>query len=260
MIMPDLAGQVAIVTGSSIGIGRGCAIELARCGADVTVNYRSQKHEAEKTAQEIRALGRRALIVQCDVSVREQVQEMVDRTANELGSVDIAVANAASGIRKPFLELEVKDVQDAWDTSLWGVFHICQIAARQMVQQNRGGKLCVVSSVHSNMPFKQNVSYNTAKAGVNQMAITIANELVEHRIHVNVLEPGWTDTPGERQHFTEKQIQEQGPKLPIGRIGTIEDMGKAVAFLCSDDADYITGSVLRVDGGFSFPDWRIMRR
>lgn len=258
--MPDLTRRVAIVTGSSLGIGKGCALELARCGADVTVNYRTHRDEAETVAQAVRDLGRRALVVQCDVSNRQQVQAMVDQTVQDLGGVDIMIPNAVQTIRKPFLELEVEEVEIDWATSLWGVFHCCQLGARQMVQQGRGGKICVVSSIHSTLAFKRNVSYNTAKAGINQMAITIANELVEHRINVNVLEPGWTDTPGERKHFTEQQIQEGGPQLPMGRIGTIEDMGKAAAFLCSDDADYITGTVLRVDGGFSFPDWRLSRR
>ena len=119
-----------------------------------------------------------------------------------------------------------------------------------------GGKILFISSVQAQMPMARSTAYNAAKAGLNHMARTIATELAAHRINVNVIEPGWIDTPGERVAFDEQVIRQQGDRLPWGRLGTPEDIGRAAAFLVSDAADYITGSVLCVDGGFRFKDCR----
>jgi glucose 1-dehydrogenase len=249
----DLSGKVAIVTGANRGIGRGCAVELARCGANVTVNYRQHGGEAEEVAAEISRLGRQALPFQCDVADRAQIERMVAATVERFGRVDILINNAYASIRKPFLELEPEDVEKTWAVSLWGVFHATQLCARRMVQQGEGGKIVNISSVHAFIPFARSTGYNAAKAGINHMANTVATELVQHHINVNTIEPGWIDTPGERQFATEQEIREEGRKLPWGRLGTIEDIGQAAAFLCSPAADYITGAVLRVDGGFWLP-------
>ena len=125
-----------------------------------------------------------------------------------------------------------------------------QHVARHMVERGGGGKIVFISSVHARKPFARSVAYNAAKAGLNHMAGTIAAELLRHRINVNVIEPGWIDTPGEHETFGDDVIEEAGPTLPWGRMGTPEDIGKAAAFLASDDADYITGTALLVDGGF----------
>jgi glucose 1-dehydrogenase len=251
--MINLTGKVAIVTGSSRGIGRGSAIELARAGASVTVNYRTHPDEAVETAAAIRELGREALVVPADVADRAQVDAVVAQTCERFGRLDILVANAYSSVRKSFLELTLEDVERTWAVTLWGVFHSCQAAARVMVEQGEGGKLVIISSVHAFMPFGMALPYNTAKAGLNNMGYTIANELAPHRINVNVIEPGWIDTPGERQFKTDEELRAAGAQLPWGRMGTIQDIGQAVAFLCSPAADYITGACLRVDGGFWFP-------
>ena len=123
-----------------------------------------------------------------------------------------------------------------------------------MVEQGRGGCLLFISSVHAFIPVPTSLAYNAAKAGLNHMGATIANELTPHHIRVNTIEPGWIDTPGERNYATEEEIREGGQKLPWGRMGSIEDIGRAATFLCSDAADYITGAVLRVDGGLWFRD------
>jgi len=251
--MIHLDGKVAIVTGSSRGIGRGSAVELARAGAHVTVNYRTHPEDAEETAAQIRALGREALVVQADVSDRAQVDALVAQTCQRFGRLDILVANAAFSIRKPFLELTSEDLERTWAVSLWGVFHSCQAAARVLVEQGQGGKLVIISSVHAFIPFGTALPYNTAKAGINNMGYTIATELAPYRINVNIIEPGWTDTPGERQFATDEQLAAAAAKLPWGRMATIQDIGRAVAFLCSPAADYITGACLRVDGGFWLP-------
>jgi glucose 1-dehydrogenase len=251
--MPDLSGRVAVVTGASRGIGRGCALALARAGARVVVNYHSHGDEAQEVVAAISALGSEAIAHGASVADRPAVDAMFARALEYFGQVDIVVANAALSIRGPFLELSVEDVARTWDVSLWGVFHTCQAGARAMVPRGRGGKIVVISSVMSFMPFAHSVPYNTAKAGINHMAYTIATELAPHRINVNVLEPGWIDTPGERRFTDDETLYAAGRQLPWGRLGTIEEIGAAVTFLCSEEADYITGANLRVDGGFWLP-------
>ena len=249
MASPDLEGKTALVTGSSLGIGRGCALEMARAGADIAVNYRSHPQEAEEVAAGVRAMGRRALVLQADVSDRAEVEGMVEAAARHFGGIDTVVCNAAYSQREPFLKMSVEGMRRTLDVTLWGAFHAAQASARSMVERGRGGSILFISSIHSTMPVATSLAYNAAKAGMNHMAATIAVELAEHRIRANVIEPGWIDTPGERKYATEEQIQEQSTGLPWGRLGTIEDIGRAAAFLCSDAADYITGAVLRVDGG-----------
>ena len=251
--MIDLHNKVALITGSSRGIGRGCAIEMARCGADIVINYRTHPGEAEEVAEVVRQFGRDVITVGTDVSDRGAVEMMVQQGIDRFGKIDILVNNAAMSIRKPFLEISVAEVSRTIDVCMWGVFHCSQVVARHMVERNEGGKILIISSVHAFIPFGDSVAYNTAKAGINNMGYTMATELTQHRINVNVIEPGWTDTPGERNFATEEELQEGGKKLPWGRLGTIEDIGQAAAFLCSDAADYITGACLKVDGGFWLP-------
>jgi glucose 1-dehydrogenase len=247
-----LQDKVAIVTGSSRGIGRAAAIELARQGANVTVNYGVHGGEAAEVGAEIEKLGQRALLFQGNVADRSRDEQMIEETVAAFGRVDILVANAASDVRKPFLELEVADVEKTWAVSLWGVFHCCQLAARQMVKQGTGGSIIVVSSVHAFRPYLNATPYNAAKAAINHMANTWAAELIQYGIRVNVVEPGWTDTPGERRFSTEEQIREGGKIVPIGRLARPEEIAKAVLFLASEeDSSYMTGGTMRVDGGFS---------
>ena len=251
--MVDLSGKVALVTGSSRGIGRGCALEMARVGADVVVNYHTHADEAEGVVKEIRSLGRRSIAVQADVSDRMAVEMLVTAAVDRLGRLDILVSNAYYSKREPLLEMSVEGMEDTLAVTLWGGFHAAQFAARQMVGQGQGGSLLFITSVHAFIPFADHLAYNTAKAGTNHMAATMAGELGPHRIRVNVIEPGWIDTPGERKYRTEDELREAGAKLPWGRLGRPDEIGKAAAFLCSDAASYITAAVLRVDGGFWLP-------
>ncbi len=247
-----LAGRAALVTGASRGIGRGCALELAREGADVVVNYRSHPEEAEAVVAEIREMGRRAMAFGADVGDRGAVDRMVDAAVAEFGRLDILINNAASSIRKPFLEYSEEEFAAVLQVALWSVFHCSQAAGRHMAARG-GGKILVISSIHAFIPFPNSSPYNTAKAGINHMVYSIAGELAPHRINVNVIEPGWTDTPGERRYYTEEELRAGGAKLPWGRLGRPEEIGKAAVFLCSDDAEYITGACLRVDGGAWLP-------
>lgn len=250
--MIDLSGKVALITGASRGIGRGCAVEMARCGADVTINYRSHPDEAEEVAAEVRALGQRALTFGADVSDRQAVDAMVRQTVSDLGRVDIVVANAYYSKRQPFLEIDVEEARKTFDVTLWGAFHVAQLGARQMVTQGDGGHILFISSVLSFIPMATSMPYNTAKAGMNNMSATLAGELAEYGIRSNVIQPGWTDTPGERQFTTDEEMAEGATRLPLQRLGTAKEMGQAAAFLSSDAASYITGAELLIDGGYKF--------
>ena len=249
--MIDLTNKVALVTGASRGIGRATAVEFARAGADVTVNYRSHGDEASEVVTEIEAAGRRGMVYGADVSDREAVEAMVRATVDEFGRLDILVSNAYYSKREPFLDLTEEAMRRTLDVTLWGAFHSAQVSARQMAEQGDGGSICFVSSVLAHIPMPTSLPYNTAKAGINHMSATIAKELTEHRIRSNVIEPGWIDTPGERQYTTDEEMREGAKKVPWKRLGEPEEIARMAAYLSSDVADYITGSVFRVVGGFS---------
>lgn len=248
-----LEGRTALVTGSNRGIGRGIAVELARAGADVAVHYRSHEDEANDVAEEVRKLGRKALVIQADVSQPGEGTRVVEEAIKGFGHLDICVNNVAYSIRKPSLEISRAEVQKTLDASLLSAFEVAQTTLKHMVDRKYEGALLMVSSVHAFIPVGKCVAYNMAKAALNHMAFTLADEMCEHRIRINVLEPGWIDTPGERTWTTEEQIREQQKKLPWGRIGSIEEMGKVAVFLCSDDASYVHGASLRADGGYWLP-------
>ncbi|MBM4000576.1 MAG: glucose 1-dehydrogenase [Planctomycetes bacterium] len=249
-----LMGKTALVTGAARGIGRGCALELARAGADVAINDRNADEHLASLADEIHSLGRKSLVVAGDVFDHDTCGRLVDQVVAAWGAIDILVSNPALSRRNAFLDTP----RDEFDRTLRGTlssgFSMSQHAARRMVARGRGGAIVFISSVHARMPYADSAAYNAAKAGLNHMARTIAAELAADRIHVNVIEPGWIDTPGERRTFGDDVVQRSGAALPWGRLGTPADIGKAAAFLASDDADYITGATLVVDGGFLLRD------
>ncbi len=246
----NLGGKTALITGAARGIGQAVAIELATRGANIAL---CDLDDAAVTIAAVEKLGRRALYGRGDVNDRSEMEAFFGEAAATFPSLDILVNNAAMSIRKPLLDLEVADVEKVWAVTLWGVFHCTQLAARRMVAQGTGGSIVSISSVHAVRGYPLSTAYNGAKAAVNHMSRTWASELAAHRIRVNVIEPGWTDTPGERNFCTEEQLQEEAKKLPFGRLARPEEIAHAVAFLVSDDAAYITGSALRVDGGIILP-------
>ena len=245
-----LLGKKALVTGAARGIGYGCAIELARAGADVAVNDRDRTPEAEAVVAEIRALGRQAELIDGDVFERASCEQVSARAIEALGRLDILVSNPAYSRRAPFLEYDPDTFEMVVRGTLFGGFHMSQLAARHMVERGAGGKILFISSVHDRIAYVNSVAYNAAKAGLTHMAMTIAAELAPHRINVNVIEPGWIDTPGEHATFGREAIQAAAAALPWGRMGRPEDIGKAAVYLASNDADYVTGTALLVDGGF----------
>ncbi len=251
--MSRFRGQVALVTGASQGIGRSIALRLAREGADVAINYLSHRDAAESLAAEIASLGCESLVVQADVSDRAAVEQMVRDAVGRFGRLDVVVANAGFSVRQMVTEAIWEDLQRVLAVNQFGVIHTCQFAARQMKAQQplrrSRGKIVIISSILAEVAPQGNSAYSMAKAAVNHFGETLAAELAAFHINVNMVNPGWIDTPGERHYNTEEVIRSGGQRIPWGRLGTGEDIAAATAFLASDDADYITGATLRVDGG-----------
>lgn len=250
-----LEGRHALVTGASRGIGRGCALELARAGADVAINYRSHSEEAREVAWEIESLGRRAILLQADVAEQAAVEEMVARTAAEFGSLDLFVSNATYNDREPMVSADMGGFHRTFDVTMWGALYGVRAAVRRMIVQGRGGAIAVISSPRAVLAIPGSMAYNMSKAAIDHMVRTAAIELAPYRIRVNTVHPGWIDTPGERKFFSEGQLAAGAKQIPWGRLGQPEEIGRGVTFILSDDADYMTGSTFKMDGGASLP-WR----
>lgn len=249
---PATRRGAALVTGGARGIGRAIARGLAADGYDIVIAD-VLTEEAQATAHDVEALGRHALALRVDVSDREQVEAMVQTAVDHFGRLDVTVANAARSLRRDFIDLTWDEAWTTFSVTLFGVWHTLQFAARQMVQQGEGGRLIIIGSVHAERPYRRSAPYNVSKSGVTALGATIAGELAAHHINVNVIHPGWTDTPGERVHFSEADMQAGGAQIPWGRLATAEEIADMARFLCSDRASYITGSTFRVDGGFVLP-------
>lgn len=254
-----LAGKRAIVTGASRGIGRGTAIELARRGADVVINYGGSKSDADEVCQRCLEHGVRATAMQADAGSESDTDRMVEEATKWLGGLDIAVSNAAFSDRKLMLDADMDGFRRTIDVTMWGPFFLTRAAAKTMVAQKKGGNIVVVSSPHAVLAIPGSMAYNMAKGAIDQMARTAACELAQYRIRVNIVHPGWIDTPGERKFFSEETLREQGSMLPWGRLGKSEEIGRGVAWLCDPENEYVTGSTLTIDGGIQLP-WREMYR
>lgn len=249
--MQRFEGKVALITGAARGIGRGIALCLAEEGADIIVNDLPPVDGlgARGTVREVEQLGRQALAYDADISDRDQVAALFAAGVARFGHIDIVVANAAFSIRELVIEAQWEHVLRTLEVTQFGVYHTCQAGAQRMIQQG-GGKIVIIGSILAEIPFASSSAYNMAKAAVVHLGRTLAAELASHRINVNIINPGYIDTPGERKFATEEQIQRAARSIPWGRLGTPRDIGRAVAYLASDDADYITGCVLQIDGGY----------
>ena len=247
--MSSLSGKTALVTGAARGIGRAVAVRLAAEGAAVAVNYRVSSEKAEETAEEIRAAGGSALTVQADVSDQKSVQEMFSRVLGEFGHLDILVNNA--GITRDALLIGMKEEQfDAViDANLKGCFFCMQEAAKKMIRQ-RSGRIISISSfsgIHGNAG---QINYSASKAGIVGMTKTAARELSGRNITVNAVAPGFVDTDMTAV-LSDKVKEAIFAQIPLKRIARPEEIAAAVAFLAGEDAGYITGQVICVDGGLS---------
>lgn len=247
------------MTGASRGIGAGTAVELARRGAHVVVNYYKNQDEAEQVCESCRQAGGEAIAIQGDTGVADDVQTLVDSAWDRLGGLDIVVSNAAYSDRQLFYEADMDGFRRTIDVTMWGPFHLLRAASLKMIPAGNGGSIVIVSSPHAVQAMPGAMAYNMAKAAIDQMARTAAVELAQHRIRVNIVHPGWIDTPGERKFFSEATLQERAKALPWGRLGQVDEIGRGVAYLCDPASDYITGSTLTIDGGIQLP-WRDMFR
>ena len=251
----NLAGKVALVTGASAGIGRATALALARAGADVALNYLTFGPDAEKAAAEIVAMGRRSQLFPVDVSDQQAVEEMVERIVAEFGRIDIFVSNAVYSDREPFTTADMRGFRRTIDVTMSGAFYGLRACARVMVRQGQGGSAVIVSSAQARVAHPSCMAYNMAKAALDQMARTAALELAPHRIRVNIIYPGWTDTPGERKFFRDEVMIEACKNLPAGRLAQPDEIARGILFLVDPESDYITGSTLCIDGGSMLPWW-----
>ena len=255
--MPEnaLSQRAAVVTGASLGIGRATAIALARAGAKVVVNYRSHEEQADDVVSAIRAAGGTAIKHQADVADQQAVEQLVARTVSEFGRLDIAVSNAAYSDRQPFFEADMDGFRRTVEVTLWGAFYLLRAATQQMILQGEGGTIVFVSSPHAFIPVPRSMAYNMSKAALDHMAKTAAIEVAEHQIRVNLIQPGWTDTPGERKFASEETLEKAAQGIPLGRLGTPEEMADGIVFLCNPRNEYMTGATLLIDGGISLPWW-----
>jgi 2-dehydro-3-deoxy-D-gluconate 5-dehydrogenase len=247
MGMFDLSGKVAVVTGANTGIGQSLAVALARAGADVALVGRSA---ADATAEQVRALGRKAAIIGADLSSIAPVQEVVDRTVAELGGLDILVNNAGIIRRNDALDFTEEDWDAVIDTNLKSLFFLSQAAARHMVKQG-GGKIINIASLLSFQGGIRVPSYTAAKSGVAGLTKLLANEWAAKGINVNAIAPGYIATNNtaalQADETRNRQILE---RIPAGRWGAPSDLDGAVVFLASAAANYVQGHILAVDGGW----------
>jgi glucose 1-dehydrogenase len=246
------------VTGANSGIGRDIALRLAREGAAVVINYLNKPETADAVVKEIVSAGGRSLAAQADVSNEQQVDEMFARAQAEFGGLDILVNNAGFETHHPILEMPA----DAWrrvlDVDLTGAFLCAQRAARLMVAAKTGGAIVNISSVHNVIPWGGFAHYCAAKAGLDMLTKTMALELATERVRVNSVAPGAIQTPiNENVWGDPEALKDLLRKIPSDRMGQTEEVAACVAFLASDEASYVTGAVLYVDGGMTlYPEFR----
>ncbi|HJO95622.1 MAG TPA: glucose 1-dehydrogenase [Victivallales bacterium] len=245
-----LAEKVVLVTGGSKGIGSGIVIEAAKEGADVIINYNSDLKNAEKTLGIVKKLGRKGYICKADVSKKIEVEKMVDKSIDYFGKIDVLINNAGIALWKPFLEIE----EDNWDSTininLKGVFLCSQAVAKYMVKNKIRGSIVNIASAAAYGSLDCLVPYCASKGGVILITKSMAVELAAYGIRVNSLSPGTTDV--KRNRDTDINYPDNWkPYIPLGRVGTVEEIAKPVIFLASSEASYITGQNFYADGGIT---------
>jgi glucose 1-dehydrogenase len=245
-----LAGKVALVTGSSGGIGQAIAIRLAEEGADIVIDYRSHHDGAQETKTKVEATGRRGHMVKADLGASADVRQLIAEGIQTFGKLDILVNNAGVEKRADFLDLTEADYDGVMNVNLKGVFFATQAIVQHLKETNRTGKIVNISSVHEELPFPHFTSYCISKGGVKMMMRNLAVELGSLGITINNVAPGAIETPINTNLLNNPaQLNAVLKNIPLGRLGKPEDVSALVAFLASPDADYITGSTFYVDGG-----------
>jgi NAD(P)-dependent dehydrogenase (short-subunit alcohol dehydrogenase family) len=237
---------VAIVTGGNSGIGRASAVARARIGFDVGITWHREEERAHEAVHEIEAVGRRCAIHHLDLDQAEHGPDAVQALADELGGVDALVNNAGHGTSTPVLEMSLQAWRSVLETNLTGAFLCAQTAARRMVDGG-GGAIVNVTSVHEHIPLSGSAPYTASKHGLGGLTKVMALELGEHGIRVNSVAPGQIAT-----RMTGQEDEEPEPvDVPLGRAGDAREVGALVAWLCSEQASYVTGASYLVDGGLT---------
>ena len=247
-----LDGKVALVTGAGSGIGHAIAERFGAEGAHVCINYYGYADAAKQLADKLSAGGKKALAISADVSDREQVQAMIDRTVQELGGLDILVNNAGIEKSVPLLDLD----DETWDkivaVDMRGVFICSQVAGRVMRDSKKGGAIVNISSIHEDFTFPGYTPYCAAKGGVRMLMRNAALELAEYGIRVNNIAPGAVATPINNGTLHDPaKMKVLSEIIPEGRMGTPEEVAAVALFLASDEASYVTGATYYVDGGMT---------
>ncbi len=245
----NLQGKVALVTGASKGLGRGYAKSLAEAGAMVICLARNAAM-LQETVSQIKGIGGKAEVCQADISKVSEIKEVVDNVVNKYGSLDILVNNAGTEIAKPFLDVTTQDYDVIMGTNLKGVYFTAQAAASHMVSQRRG-KIINIGSLGSQIGLAGSTVYCASKGGVLQFTRALAVELASYNIQVNALGPGYFCTDMTEPFFKDPKHKAWiENRIPLGRIGTPEDLASIMVFLASAGSDYITGQIFYVDGGW----------
>ena len=245
----DLSGKVVLVTGAQQGIGRSIALRCAAAGADVAVNWLDDEGAANDIADEIRASGRRALTVRGDVGQLAEVEAIVAAVETQLGPIDVLVNNAGVFPRVPVLELSERDWDFVLGVNLKGSCFCAQAVARRMVAAGRPGAIINLTSGAAYRGSPRGVHYCASKGGVVSLTRQMALELAPHRIRVNAIAPGLTDTAQPRYGSSEEEIAATAQTIPLGRMAQPDDIARTAVFLASDEAGFTTGQILHVNGG-----------
>lgn len=249
--MGRFTDKVVIVTGGARGIGGAAASAFAAEGARVVVN---DIVDPEPMVAELRAQGAKAIAALGDVSDYAAVERVVQRAVDAFGRLDIMVANAAYSERGPFWEIPLASFRRTIDVTMMGPYHCLLAATRAMkAQRPMGGTIVVTGSPHAQHAFPGALAYNMAKAAITHMARTAACELFPHKIRVNVMHPGWTDTPGERKFKSDAELAAIGRAIPPGRLARSEEIARGILFLADDASEYMNGAELSMDGGLNLP-------